>query len=421
MQTPAVKLLQKFPLLPASLRVGITGVLIVVVAGALLVYHNQAQSDIKKSIDVPTIPGSFHPTKEQLEALTITPVQLSNFRSEQITDGNIASNDEATTPVLSPYSGHVSKLFAKLGDVVSKGTPLMAVEASEFVQGQTDLTSAVAMLKNVRAQFKLVQSAEQRQHALLIAKAGALKDWLQSQADLVAAESNLRSAEISLSAVRSRLLILGKSVQEISLLETESADKQMHLEAVVRSPINGTVILRQVGLGQNIQSVASGSAVPVYTIANLSTVWLIANVREADALLIKIAAPIEVAVLALPGRIFKAKIAWIAPSIDSNTHRLSVRAELENRDGALKPAMFATFHILTGETSVSPGVPKHAIVFEGANAHVFVADKDSNIMLRPIEIGRTNDDLVEVTSGLKAGEKVVTSGALFIDRALESN
>ena len=81
----------------------------------------------------------------------------------------------------------------------------------------------------------------------------------------------------------------------------------------------------------------------------------------------------------------------------------------------------ATFHILTGETSVSPGVPQSAIVYEGADAHVFVADKDGNIMLRAIRAGRINDDLVEVISGLKVGEKIVTSGALFIDRALQDN
>jgi len=159
----------------------------------------------------------------------------------------------------------------------------------------------------------------------------------------------------------------------------------------------------------------------VYAIANLSSVWLIANARESDARLIKIGTPIEVSVLAIPGRIFKAKVTWIAPSIDPSTRRLSVRAEIDNRDGAMKPTMFATFHILTGETSVAPGIPQNAIVYEGADAHVFVADKAGNITLRPIRVGRVNDDLVEVISGLKVGEQIVTSGALFIDRALENN
>ena len=418
--TPAPNLVQKFVALPAKAKAGII-VALIVITGASLVYHFSGNAETKKTADAPTLPGTFHATREQFEALKIMPVQSISFRSEQITDGNIATNDDTTTPVFSPYSGHVSKLIAKLGDVVKKGAPLMAVEASEFVQGQNDLISAVANVKSTQAQFKLAQIAEKRQHDLLDAKAGAQKDWLQSQSDLATAEGAFRSAEITLGAARNRLKILGKSDDEVSALETESIDKKMSPEAIVRSPINGTVILRQVGLGQNIQSAAAGAANPVYAIADLSTVWLIANVRETDAPLIKTGAPVEVSVLAVPGRLFKAKIAWIAPSIDPNTHRLAVRAEIENRDGALKPAMFATFRIVTGETSASPGVPQSAIVYEGADAHDFVTDKDSNIILRPIRVGRINDDLVEVISGLKVGEKIVTSGAIFIDRALQDN
>jgi cobalt-zinc-cadmium efflux system membrane fusion protein len=416
---PAGNLVQKYAALPLKVRASI--VVACVIVGGLLTYHLLGKAELRKPTAAVAVPGAFHPTKEQFEALKIVPVQSIIFRSEQITDGNIASNDDTTTQVFSPYSGHVTKLIAKLGDEVSKGSPLMSVEAAEYVQGQNDLISAAANVTSMQAQYKLAQAVEQRQHDLLLAKAGAQKDWLQSQSDLATAESNLRSAEIALGAARNRLKIMGKSDEEISALGSASIDNRMNPEAIVRSPISGTVILRQVGLGQNIQSVATGAANPVYAIANLSTVWLIANVREIDSTSIKVGAPIEVNVLAVPDRIFKAKITWIAPAIDSTSHRLPVRAEIANRDGALKPAMFATFRIVTGESSNSPGVPDSAIVFEGADAHVFVADEGGNIMLRPIQIGRTNDGMVEVTDGLKVGERIVTSGALFIDRALQGN
>lgn len=423
--TPATNLGQKYSALPAKTKAGIIASVAAIIAGLLiysyLIKPYLTKPELKKTADATAVAGTFRPTKAQLEALKIMPVQAISFRSEQITDGNIANNEDSTTPVYSPYSGHVSKLFAKLGDVVTKGAPLMAVEATEFVQGQNDLITAVANVKSTQAQFNLAQLAEQRQHELLNARAGAQKDWLQSQSDLATAEGNFRSAEIALGAVRNRLKILGKSEQEISVLENASGNKTMNAEAIVRSPINGTVILRQIGLGQNIQSATGGATTPVYAIANLSTVWMIANVRETDAPLIKVGAPIEVSVLAVPGRIFKAKLSWIAPSIDPNTHRLAVRADIDNHDGVLKPAMFATFHIVTSETSVAASVPQSAIVYESADAHVFVIDKDSNIMLRAIHTGRINNDLVEVTSGLKVGEKIVTSGALFIDRVLQDN
>ncbi len=366
-------------------------------------------------------PGTFRPSKGQLEALKISPVQALSFRTEQITDGSIATNDDTTTQVFSPYSGHVTKLFAKLGDTVEKGAPLMAVEASEFVQGQNDLIAAVSTLNSATAQVKLTEATEKRQHEMLLAKAGAQKDWLQSQADLATAQGNLRSAEIALAAVRNRLHILGKTDEEIAALEATPVLQRTSPEAVVRAPIAGTVILRQVGIGQNIQSAAAGSSNPVYAIANLSSVWLIGNVREADAPLMKLGAPVEVQVQAWPDRVFKARLSWISASVDPNTRRVPVRAEVENHDGALKPQMFASFRIATGDTVTSPGVPNSAVVYEGSDAHVFVALGDGTLALRAIHVGRINGNMVEVTEGLKAGEKIVTSGALFIDRLAQGS
>jgi cobalt-zinc-cadmium efflux system membrane fusion protein len=162
---------------------------------------------------------------------------------------------------------------------------------------------------------------------------------------------------------------------------------------------------------------SGGASSPVYTIGNLSTVWLIANVRETDAPLMHVGEPVEVHVLAFPGRVFKAKISWVAPSIDSNTHRLSVRADVENPRGELKPGMFANFSIITGEAASAPAVPQRAIVYEGDTARVWVAEDDGTIAARSIRTGRIADGMVEILAGVSSGEKVVTRGALFIDRA----
>jgi cobalt-zinc-cadmium efflux system membrane fusion protein len=341
------------------------------------------------------------------------------FRTTLETDGNIAYNDEAITPVFSPYSGRVTRLIAKLGDVVRKGAPLMAVEASEFAQGQNDLVSAVAGVGTTRAQVSLAETSEQRQHELYTAQAGSLKDWLQSQTDLLAAQNNLRSANAILAAARNRLRILGRSDEEIRAMETSPAESRSGAEAVVVAPIGGTVTQRQVGLGQYITSAANGATNPVYSIGDLSTVWLVANVREPDAAQLKLGQPVEVRVLAYPGRVFKAKIVWIASSIDPVTRRLPVRAEVENRDGALKPLMFATFSILTGEESSASSVPQNAVVYEGANAHVFIANTDGSITARDVKVGRSRDGILEIVSGLSREEKVVVSGSLFIDRAIQ--
>jgi membrane fusion protein, heavy metal efflux system len=361
-------------------------------------------------------PGTFAPTKGQLAGFKIEPVRLVSFRPEQVTEGSIAIDDDLTTPVFSPYSGRVIKLIAKLGDHVEAGAPLFEIQAGEFVQAQNDLITSFANVQTARSQLAQAQTNEKRAHELYLAQGGALKDWQQAQTELVAAQNTVRSDEIAFAAVRNRLRILGKSDKEIAALEAQPTQK-LDPVTIVTAPIGGTITQRQIGLGQYINSTAVGASGPVYTIGNLSTVWLIANVRETDAPLMQVGLPVEVRVLAFPGHVFNAKISWVAPSIDPNTHRLSVRADVENPEGELKPGMFANFSIITGKAATAPAVPQRAIVYEGDTARVWVADEDGTIAGRSVRIGQIADGMVEILEGLSPGAKVVTSGALFIDRA----
>jgi len=342
------------------------------------------------------------------------------FRPEEVTEGNIAVDDDLTTPVFSHYSGRVIKVIAMLGDVVKPGDPLFVIHASEFVQAQNDLITALANLQTARSQLTMAQTTEKRTHELYLAQGGSLKDWQQAQTDLITAQNTVRADEIALHAVRSRLRILGKTDEEIASLEAQPTQK-LNPVATVTAPIGGTITQRQIGVGQYINSEASGATNPVYTISDLATVYLIANVREVDAPLMRNGLPLEVHVLAFPDRLFKGKISWVAPSIDPSTHRLPVRAEVENADGALKPGMFANFSIITGQASTAPAVPLSAIVYEGEQARVWVAGDGDSLALREIRVGRTSDGMVEVLAGLSPGEKVVTSGTVFIDRAAKAD
>ncbi|HEX8988060.1 MAG TPA: efflux RND transporter periplasmic adaptor subunit [Rhodocyclaceae bacterium] len=376
--------------------------LVVAAAAALVAWRTFAEHGPSAPAPAASAPaaGAFRPTKDQWNALKIASVQSLPFRSTLSADGSIAFNEDALTPVFSPYSGRVLKLAAKLGDVVRKGAPLMTVEATEFVQGQSDVATAKSNLDIARA-------TEQRQHALLDAGAAALKDWKQAQADL-------SNAQAAYAAARGRLRILGKSDADIDTLEKGHAAGMQ--AAVVTAPISGTVTQRQVGLGQYIASATAGGQTPQFTIGDLSTVWLVANVREGDAPSLRVGQPVDVTVLALPGRSFAAKIAWVGASVDPVTHRLPVRAEVQNREGLLKPMMFASFSVATSEAVTRPAVPRNAVVYEGDKTRVFVADGDS-IAVREVRVGRREGDMLEVLYGLKAGERIVTAGTLFVDRA----
>jgi len=376
---------------PRAQLVALVLVAAIAVGATWLVWTTLAeQPENARSTTSADPPGTFRPTQQQWRGLKLEPVTVRTFRSEQMTEGTIAVDDDLTTPVFSHYSGRVIKVIAMLGDVVKPGDPLFVIHASEFVQAQNDLITALANLQTARSQLTMAQTTEKR------------------------------SNEIALHAVRSRLRILGKTDAEITSLEAQPTQK-MDPVATVTAPVRGTITQRQIGVGQYINSEAAGATNPVYTISDLSTVYLIANVREVDAPLMHVNLPLEVHVLAYPDRVFKGKVSYVAPSIDPNTHRLPVRADVENPDGALKPGMFANFSIITGEASSAPAVPQGAIVYEGEQARVWVARERDTLALREIRVGRISDGMVEVLAGLSPEEKVVTSGTVFIDRAARTD
>ena len=363
-----------------------------------------------------TSSNEFRPTKEQLTGFTIQPVQVVTFHREEATEGKIAVDEDRQTPVYSPFSGRVTRLMAVPGQHVEHGQPLFAIDATENVQALNTLIAAAAQVNKSRSQLDLAKTNERRAHDLYESKAGALKDWQQAQSDLVGAGSDFNAAEVALAAARNQLRILGHSDAEI-----DRAEHALRIsgETVVGAPISGTVTLRKVGLGQYL---TAGGSDPVYTIGDLSVVWLVAAVNEIDASKIHLGAPVEVRVLAYPGRTFHAHITYVAPSVDPATRRIAVRAEVENPDDALKPEMFASFVIETGADVASPAVPQEAVIYEGDTARVWVALKDGMIASRQIKTGITADDgKVQVLSGLQAGDQVVTKGSLFIDRAAQSD
>ena len=361
---------------------------------------------------------TFKATDRQWASLKLQKIETEVFQDATVTDGKIAIDDELVTPVFSPYSGRVTKLIARPGDDVARGDPLFAIEASELAQGENDLISAASALKTAKAQLTLAETNEKRQHSLYQAQGAALKDWQQSPVDLATAQGGMNSASIALAAVHNRLRILGKTDADIAAIE--AAPDYLHVEAdtLVRAPIAGTVTQRTIGLGQNIVSAMSGASNPVFLIGDLSKVWLVGNAREEDAPLLQRRDPVEVSVLAYPNRVFTAKLTYVAAAIDANTHRLPVRAEVENPKGELKPEMLANFRIVTGEDGANPAVPERAVVYEGTTAHLWVADpREKKLGIRQVKLGRIKSGMVEVLDGLKAGESVIVSGAVFIDRA----
>ena len=385
----------------------VVGVGVVAAARMFVPHAKSTESTHSAKAELPR----YVPTAAEWASLTVEPVSERGFRAERITEGKIAVNEESSTPIFSPYAGRVIKLLVRPSDMVERGQPLFVVEATDTVQALNDFITALGALNTARSKLNLAQIVEKRANDLYAGKAVPLKDWQQSQADLTGAQNDLRSAETALEATHNRLRILGRSEDQIS---TFQQTRQMSADTPIYSPIGGTVIQRKVGPGQFINS---GASDPVFIVGDLSTVWLTAFVRESEAAGVSVGQQVSFSLLALPGSEFKARIDYVSAAIDPSTRRLLVRATIDNKDGLFKPEMFANVTIYAGGDHPSIGVPKRALIYEGERVHLWVVHDDKSIELRQIETGLTNGDLVEVRANLQPGEKIVTRGSLFIDRA----
>jgi cobalt-zinc-cadmium efflux system membrane fusion protein len=367
--------------------------------------HSEVSSQSRKGLQ------RYTPTPAEWASLTIQPVTERAFRAEHVTEGKIAVDEDRSTPVFSPYAGRVTKLLARPGDSVTQGQALFIIEAADTVQAQNDFVAATGGLNKAKSALDLAQLQDRRAKDLFEGKAVPLKDYQQTQATLIQAQNDLRSAQTALEAARNKLRILGLTEETIAAFQEKG---RINPETTILAPIAGTVVQRKIGPGQYVNA---GASDPVFVIGDLSTVWLTAFVRETEASAVAAGQEMTFNLLALPGRTLTARINYVATAIDPATRRLMVRATVDNAGGQLKPEMFATVTIYAPGDQPSVGVPKQALIYEGGEVRVWVAHEDKTIELRQIMTGLTNGDLVEVHGNLKPGEQIVTKGSLFIDRA----
>jgi cobalt-zinc-cadmium efflux system membrane fusion protein len=374
-------------------------------AGAKEKSHSEISSQSRRNAQ------SFTPTPSEWATLTIEPVKARTFRAEYVTEGKVAVDEDRSTPVFSPYAGRVTKLLAKPGETLTQGQPLFTIEAADTVQAQNDFIAAMTAQNKARSAIDLADIQFRRAKDLYEGRAIPLKDYQQAEATQVQAQNDMRSSVTALEAARNKLRILGYTDETIKTFQDKGV---IDREITIYSPIAGTVVQRKIGPGQ---FVSAGASDPVFVVGDLSTVWLTAFVRESDAAAVCIGQDITVNVMALPGRPLTARINYVAAAIDPNTRRLLVRATIDNKDGLLKPEMFANVTIYSAGDRAAPAVPKQALIYEADKVRLWVAREDKSVELREIKTGLINGNLVEVTSNLKPGEQIVVKGSLFIDRA----
>lgn len=348
--------------------------------------------------------------QEQMHQLSLAPAEKFDFKVRKAAIGQIAFNEDASTVVLTPFAGRVTRLIARVGDEVRAGDPLFEIDSPEVVQAQTDLIAAVQALEKAKSQQVLAKRVFDRQTLLLSEKATSQREVDEARNELAGAESDLAVAEGALKSARNRLrVIVGRGDEEVARVEKERTINPL---ITVNAPIAGTVVARKVGPGQYVRS-DSGEA--LYSITDMSTMWLKAYVPENDIPYVRVGQELEVKVLALPDRTFRARVIAIGASSEASTRRIVVRSEIPNPDRLLRAEMFASFRILVSDDMASPCVPTEAVIRHGNQAQVWVQSQPQVFERRAVTIGVEQDGRIQIRSGLKPGEVVVTRGAIFVD------
>jgi membrane fusion protein, heavy metal efflux system len=398
-----------------ALKVGVTGLWVAglahVLGGPLIGYGASAQPALERpSSDADTV----RVTPDQMHQLSIEKAVPYPFRLQKQAIGQIAFNEDASTVVLTPFSGRVTRVIGKLGDDVRRGDPLFEIDSPEVVQAQTDLIAAFQGLQKSRSQLALAKRVLDRLTNLVANSAVSQREVDQAQNEFAAAEFDLRTAEGTLTSARNRLrVIIGRDPAEVQRVEHERVVNPL---ITINAEIDGTIIGRKIGPGQYVRSDA-GEA--LYAIADLSTMWLKANVPEFDSPLIRVGQEIEVRVAALPGRVFRARITAVGASSDAATRRVMVRSEIPNPDRALKSEMFASFKILIGNGERALGVPVEAVIWQADVAMVWVEREPLVFERRKVKVGLEQDSRWQINDGLDAGERVVGRGAIYLQNQLQ--
>jgi cobalt-zinc-cadmium efflux system membrane fusion protein len=334
-------------------------------------YAKETDSTLTIGQGRPVATDSVDLSDSQLSSVKVEPVGDYVFPIEKGAVGSIDFNQEMSVQVFTPYQGRIVGLFAKVGDEVKKGQTLFTIDSPDLLQAESSLIAAAGVLEFTTRNLARLKS-------LYATRAVSQKDMEQAVSDQQTAEGNVRAG-------RDAVRLFGKTDAEIDgIIAKRMADPIL----VVPSPISGRITARNAAPGLYVQP---GNAPAPFSVADISTMWMLANVAETDSPAFRVGQEVKVKVIAFPDREFDGKISTISSTVDPSTHRVWVRSEVADPRHELRAGMFATFVIRTGEPVRATAVPLDGVVREGYR---------------------------QILEGLQPGELVATEGALFLSNAL---
>ena len=334
----------------------------------------------------------FTVPQEQMEHVQVVAVEKARLPRILRLTGSVAYNNFETTPVITQVSGPVSRILVSPGQVVTKGQPMLYVASPDYAQARTNYLKA-------RDAFSLAEKNYTRSEDLYAHHAIA-------EAELLQAESARNQAQADFEAAEQALKVLG--VEPDGLLKGPVSP-----EIPVLVPIAGEVVERLVGPGQVVQA----GATQVFTISNMSTVWVLANVYEHDLRYVHVGDPVAIQTDAYAAT-FRGRISYVAAALDATTRTLQARVVTDNPGRKLKKDMYVTATVRAGVIENALTVPDAAVLRTSENQpFVYVSTGPNQFAQRLVTVGESQDGKTEIASGLKAGERVVADGSLFLQFA----
>jgi len=340
---------------------------------------------------------TLSPEQVQAAGLKIETVgeRPSSEATTQLTTGTVQANIYKETPVVSLVSGVVRSVSGELGQSVRRGQRLAVVFSNELADTQSRYLTAIAALD------------EHHRHHMRTEK--LVEIGAASRQDLETATSQYREAESNVANLRQKLVLLGLSPQRIDSLNSTS---QVSSEVTASSPSSGTITSRTVNPGEVIEANKE-----LMRVTDLSTVWVVGQVYEKDLATVRVGSGANITSDAYPGRVFRGRVSYVDPKIDTATRTAQVRIELANPGQIFKIGMYVNvaFGALGAGEKTMPAVPKAAVQSIGNEQFVFrPSEKPNEFVVRHVRVGPENNGFYPVLEGLTTRDRIVTDGSFLL-------
>ncbi|MGA7521837.1 MAG: efflux RND transporter periplasmic adaptor subunit [Acidobacteriaceae bacterium] len=354
-------------------------------AGQMTSYESRASSS--------ETPRLFTIPEEQMSHVQVVTVQPTTLTRTLRLTGTVAYNAFNTTPVITQVGGPVTRILVVPGQHVRQGEPMLEVSSPDYSQLLDTYLKAADSARLTETNYTRAQDLYQH-HAI------ALRDLQQAESDRNQARADLNAAEEGMK-------ILG--IRNPAQLAGGRASAQI----AVPAPISGEVVERLVSPGQVVQA----GQTQAFTISNLSTVWVLANVYQADLAYVRSGEDVSVQTDAYPGT-FHGRISYVSPALDPNTRTLQARIVVDNPGEKLKRDMYCTVTVTAGRVADAIAVPNAAVLRDDNNQpFVYIATAANQFGRRDVETGESEDGLTRILKGIAPGDKVVGDGSLFLQFA----